>query len=50
METEPQEAKSYSAERTFSKDLVNSSDIDRALFNVACIVAHRIRRDGGHPQ
>lgn len=46
VETEVQEAKSYSAERTFSKDLVNPSDIDRALFNVACIVAHRIRRDG----
>ena len=26
-------------------DLVNPKDIDRALFNVACIVAHRIRRD-----
>ena len=45
VETEVQEAKSYSAERTFSKDLVNPEDIDRALFNVACIVAHRIRRD-----
>ena len=40
------EAKSYSAERTFPKDLVDPKDIDRALFNVACIVAHRIRRDG----
>ena len=37
--------KSYSAERTFSKDLTDPKDIDRALFNVACIVAHRIRRD-----
>ena len=45
VETEVQEAKSYSAERTFPKDLVNPEDIDRALFNVACIVAHRIRRD-----
>ena len=45
VETEIQEAKSYSAERTFSKDLVNPEDIDRALFKVACIVAHRIRRD-----
>jgi len=45
VETEIQEAKSYSAERTFSKDLVDPKDIDRALFNVACIVAHRIRRD-----
>ena len=43
--TEVQEAKSYSAERTFPKDLVNPADIDRELFHVACIVAHRIRRD-----
>ena len=46
VETEEREAKSYSAERTFPKDLVDPKDIDRALFNVACIVAHRIRRDG----
>ena len=46
VETEMQEAKSYSAERTFPKDLSDPKDIDRALFNVACIVAHRIRRDG----
>ena len=45
VETEMAEAKSYSAERTFSKDLTDPKDIDRALFNVACIVAHRIRRD-----
>ncbi len=45
VETEVAEAKSYSAERTFSKDLLDPKDIDRALFNVACIVAHRIRRD-----
>jgi len=45
VETEVAEAKSYSAERTFSKDLTDPLDIDRALFNVACIVAHRIRRD-----
>ena len=45
VETEVAEAKSYSAERTFSKDLVDPKDIDRALFNVACIVGHRIRRD-----
>ncbi len=45
VETEIAEAKSYSAERTFQTDLVNPKDIDRALFNVACIVAHRIRRD-----
>ena len=45
VETEIQEAKSYSAERTFPQDLVKPADIDRALFYVACIVAHRIRRD-----
>ena len=45
VETEVSEAKSYSAERTFAKDLSDPTDIDRALFNVACIVAHRIRRD-----
>ena len=45
VETEVAEAKSYSAERTFPKDLVDPKDIDKALFKVACIVAHRIRRD-----
>lgn len=45
VETEIAEAKSYSAERTFSRDYTDPKDIDRALFNVACIVAHRIRRD-----
>ena len=49
VETEIAEAKSYSAERTFPKDLVDPKDIDRAMFNVACIVAHRIRRDGVTP-
>ena len=44
VETERGEAKSVSAERTFSKDLIDPKDIDRALFNVACVVAHRIRR------
>ena len=45
VETEVAEANSYSAERTFPKDYIDPKDIDRALFNVACIVAHRIRRD-----
>ncbi len=45
VETETSEAKSYSAERTFREDLSDPKDIDRALFNVACIVAHRIRKD-----
>ena len=44
VETERAEAKSVSAERTFSRDYTDPKDIDRALFNVACIVAHRIRR------
>ena len=46
VETERQEAKSYSTERTFPKDLFKAEDIDRELFNVACIVSHRIRQDG----
>ena len=45
VETEIAEAKSYSAERTFPKDFTSPKDIDRVLFKVACIVAHRIRRD-----
>lgn len=44
VETEAQEAKNFSAERTFSKDISTFKEIDRALFNVACIVAHRIRK------
>lgn len=43
--TEEEEAKSYSAERTFSSDITDPKQLDRQLFNVACIVAHRIRRD-----
>ena len=46
VETAVHEAKSYSAERTFSRDLVSPGELDRAFFRVACIVAHRIRRDG----
>ena len=45
VETEIAEAKSYSVERTFPRDYTDPKDIDRALFKVACIVAHRIRRD-----
>lgn len=45
VETDFQEAKSYSAERTFAQDISTAKELDRALFNVACIVAHRIRRD-----
>ena len=43
--TEEAEAKSYSAERTFAHDITDPKALDRELFNVACIVAHRIRRD-----
>lgn len=43
--TEEAEAKSYSAERTFRQDITDARDLDRELFNVACEVAHRIRRD-----
>lgn len=46
VETEAQEAKSISAERTFEKDISSPNQLDRALFNVACIVAHRLRRNG----
>ncbi len=45
VDTEEYEAKSCSAERTFPKDISDPKELDRALFNVACIVAHRIRRD-----
>lgn len=45
VETESQEAKSISAERTFEKDISSPKQLDRALFNVACIVAHRLRRN-----
>ena len=48
VETEVPEAKSISAERTFPNDIGTEKEIDRALFNVACIVAHRMRRAGFH--
>lgn len=44
VETEQQEAKSISAERTFANDITETSALDRELFKVACIVAHRMRR------
>ena len=44
VETESSEAKSISAERTFANDIGTEKDVDKALFNVACIVAHRLRR------
>lgn len=44
VETDIPEAKSISAERTFANDIGTEKDIDRALFNVTCIVAHRLRR------
>lgn len=46
VETESQEAKSISAERTFAKDITNPEELDREMFNVACIVAHRMRIQG----
>ena len=48
VETEVPEAKSISAERTFSNDIGTEKEIDRALFNVACVVAHRMRRADFH--
>ncbi len=44
VETEKQEAKSISAERTFAKDITNPEDLDREMFKTACIVAHRLRK------
>lgn len=46
VKTEQQEAKSISAERTFAKDITETVALDRELFKVACIVAHRMRRQG----
>ena len=48
VETEAHEAKSISAERTFANDIGTGKDIDKALFNVACIVAHRLRKADLH--
>ena len=44
VETEVPEAKSISAERTFAQDITETAALDRELFNVACIVAHKMRR------
>lgn len=44
--TEVADAKSYSIERTFPADITDPRRLDRALFDVACLVASRIRRDG----
>ena len=46
VETEVPEAKSISAERTFPKDIEDAKALDRALFKVAGIVAHRVRKHG----
>ncbi len=46
VETEMPEAKSISAERTFPKDIADAGELDRALFKVAGIVAHRVRKHG----
>lgn len=44
VETEATEAKSISAERTLPEDISDEKSIDKALFKVACIVAHRVRK------
>ena len=46
VETEVSEAKSISAERTFPQDIADPKALDRALFKVAGIVAHRTRKHG----
>lgn len=45
VDTEYVEAKSYSTERTFAKDISDPKALDRELFKVAVEVAHRIRVD-----
>jgi len=44
VDTEVPEAKSISAERTFPQDIADARALDRALFKVAGIVAHRVRK------
>lgn len=44
--TEAEEAKSYSSERTFSRDITQAQALDRELFKATVEVAHRIRKDG----
>lgn len=46
VKTEIAPAKSISAERTFARDISDWKNLDKALFNVACIVAHRVRKGG----
>ena len=43
--TEADEPKSYSNEHTLPKDLTDPEQLDRILFNLACHVGYRIRRD-----
>ena len=43
--TEADEPKSYSNEHTLPKDLTDPEQGDRILFNLACHVGYRIRRD-----
>lgn len=43
--TEVPPAKSYSAERTFARDITSPRDLDRELFRIACTVCHRLRKD-----
>lgn len=44
--TEEEDAKSYSSERTFSRDITQAQALDRELFKATVEVAHRIRKDG----
>ncbi|MCQ2147810.1 MAG: DNA polymerase IV, partial [Bacteroidales bacterium] len=45
VDPEESEAKSYSVERTLAQDITDAKTMDRVMFNVACEVAHRIRKD-----
>ncbi len=43
--TEEEDAKSYSSERTFRRDITQVQALDRELFKATVEVAHRIRKD-----
>ena len=44
VETEVAEAKSISAEHTFARDIADPNELDREMFHVACVVAHKLRK------
>ena len=50
VETQIPPAKSYSAERTFVRDITDAQQLDRELFKIACTVCHRLRKDSCRSQ